>query len=170
MKPVRATRLCIFALLVLSVTGCGYELVREKGVFGGAITTLSLPIFKNITYEPHVSLYVTDAFSQELMGTGLFKLGREGTDGYLEGTVRDIRIVPNALSGTGLTIQKTIYMDLDLSLFGKDTKVIRRWTFSDNEVYRTDDINIEDYNKRDALRKISARMARRFSAAILVDY
>jgi hypothetical protein len=150
--------------------GCGYELVRDKGIFGGEISTLSVPIFKNVTYEPHVSMYVSEAFTKELMGTGVFKLDRVGTDGYMEGTIRDIRIMPNTLSKTGVVTEKKVFMDVELVLYRKSGTFIRRWMLSDNEVYRADVPNFEEYNKRTAYGRISDRMARRFSAAILVNY
>ncbi|OPX97921.1 MAG: hypothetical protein A4E58_01132 [Syntrophorhabdus sp. PtaB.Bin006] len=163
-------RIGLVLLLLSALCACGYELVKEKGIFGGDIALLSVPIFKNITYEPHASLYVTDAFSRELLSTGLFKMDREGTDGYLEGTIREIRMVPNTLNKDGLVIEKKVNMTLDLVLVGKDGRTIRRWSLVDEEAYRTDAINSEDYNKRYALQKVSARMARRFCATILVDY
>lgn len=163
---------CIGLVLLLlgTLCACGYELVKEKGIFGGDITLLSVPIFKNITHEPHASLYVTDAFSKELLSTGLFRIGRTGTDGYLEGTIREIRTTPGSLNVGGLVIEKKVGLILDLVLIGKDGKTLRRWTLADEETYRTDNINFEDYNERRALQTMSARMARRFSAAILVDY
>ena len=96
--------LLISVILAAMLSGCGYELVRDKGIFGGEITTLSLPIFKNITYEPHVSMYVTEAFSRALMGTGVFTLGREGTAGYIAGIITDIRILPHPVSTTGIVV------------------------------------------------------------------
>lgn len=152
------------------LSGCGYELVRDKGIFGGEITTLSLPIFKNITYEPHVSMYVTEAFSRELMGTGVFKLGREGTDGYIEGIITDIRILPNTLSNTGIVVEKQVFVTVELALYKSNGTFIRRWAFTDNAIYRADVPNVEEYNKRTAYGRVSDRMARRFSAAILVNY
>lgn len=163
-------RISLILLFLGMLCGCGYELVKEKGIFGGDIALLSVPVFKNITYEPHASLYVTDAFSRELLSTGLFKIDREGTDGHLEGTIREIRTTPGSLNVGGLVIEKNLAMTLDLVLIGKDGKTIRRWTLTDTETYRTDVINSEDYNKRYALQKMSARMARRFCAGILVDY
>jgi hypothetical protein len=162
--------LLITVMLAALISGCGYELVRDKGIFGGEITTVSLPIFKNPTYEPHVSKYVSQAFTKELMGTGVFKLDKAGTDGYIEGTIKDIRTIPNTLSKTGIVTEKKVFMDVELVLYRKNGTFIRRWTFSDNEVYRADVPNIEEYNKRTAYEKISERMARRFSAAILVNY
>jgi hypothetical protein len=162
--------LLITIILATLLIGCGYELVRDKGIFGGEITTLAVPIFKNVTYEPHVSMYVSEAFTKELMGTGVFKLDRAGTDGYMEGIIKDIRILPNTLSKTGIVVEKKVFMDVELVLYRKNGTFIRRWVLSDNEVYRADVPNYEEYNKKNAYGRISDRMARRFSAAILVNY
>lgn len=162
--------LLITIILATLLIGCGYELVRDKGIFGGEITTLAVPIFKNVTYEPHVSMYVSEAFTKELMGTGVFKLDRAGTDGYMEGIIKDIRILPNTLSKTGIVVEKKVFMDVELVLYRKNGTFIRRWVLSDNEVYRADIPNYEEYNKKNAYGRISDRMARRFSAAILVNY
>ena len=162
--------LLITVILTTLLFGCGYELVRDKGIFGGEITALAVPIFKNVTYEPHVSMYVSEAFTKELMGTGVFKLDRAGTDGYMEGTIKDIRILPNTLSKTGIVIEKKVFMDVELVLYRKNGTFIRRWALSDNEAYRADVPNYEEYNKKNAYGRISDRMARRFSAAILVNY
>jgi len=162
--------LLITIIMATLFPGCGYELVRDKGIFGGEITTLSVPTFKNTTYEPHVSKYVSQAFTRELMGTGVFRLDRTNTDGYIEGTIRDIRTIPNTLSKTGIVTEKKMYMDVELILYRKNGTFIRKWMFSDNEVYRADVPNYEEYNKRTAYERLSERMARRFSAAILVNY
>jgi hypothetical protein len=68
--PVKNTILIIaFVLLLFS---CGYQLVRDKGIYGGDISSVYISVFKNMTYEPHISQYVTDAFSKELLSTGIF--------------------------------------------------------------------------------------------------
>ena len=168
MKLIRYLLTTIILASLLS--GCGYELVRDKGIFSGEITTVAVPIFKNPTYEPHVSMYVTEAFTRELMGTGVFKLDRKGTDGYIEGIIKDIRILPNTLGKTGIVVEKKVFMDVELILYKSNGNLLRRWVLSDNEVYRADVPNLEEYNKRTAYGRISERMARRFSAAILVNY
>jgi hypothetical protein len=168
--PGFITLILMVLLCLAGMSGCGYELVRDKGIFGGEITTLSVPIFKNITYEPHISAYVTDSFSKELMSSGLFKMGREGTDGYLDGTIRSVRILPNAMNSNGVVVEKKIFIDIDLILYKQNGNLIRRWSFSDNEVYSSEIPNYEDYNKRVAVQRIADRVARRFCATILVTY
>lgn len=165
-----AGRFVALGFLVFLLTCCGYELVREKGVFGGAITSLSVPVFKNTTFEPHVPSYLTESFNRELMSTGLFKINQSDTDGYVEGVIKAIRVLPFSLSKDGLVAEKSVAMDLELALFRKNGALLKRWTLSDTETYRVDNVNYEDYNKRDALKRISARMARKFVSVILVDY
>ena len=83
-------KLIIAIPLVFLLCSCGYQLVREKGIYGGDISSIYISIFKNLTYEPHISQYVTDAFSKELISTGLFTVNKESSDGYLQGTIMKI--------------------------------------------------------------------------------
>ncbi|MBA4416848.1 MAG: hypothetical protein C0392_02890 [Syntrophus sp. (in: bacteria)] len=157
-------------VMVTILCSCGYQLVQDKGIFGGDITSLYLPIFKNITYEPHASLYMSDAFARELTSSGLFTMNKENSDGYIEGTIRMIRILPATMDKYGVVVEKQVSVEIVLALYKRNGAFVKRWHFSDTEVYRADDINAEDYNKRNALRIVSGRMARKFAAVILIDY
>ncbi len=159
------------AMVVAAITAsCGYQLVTEKGIFGGDISSVSLGAFKNVTYEPHASLYVTNAFSQELISTGLFQLNKPGADAYLEGTIQRILVVPSSMNAQGVVIEKQATINVDITLYKKNGEFIRRWMFTDTEPYRVDDVQAEDYNKRIAFQTISGRMARKFAAVVLIDY
>jgi hypothetical protein len=169
-KKCFSVRAYLIILVFLITSSCGYQLVGGKGIFGGEISSIYVPIFKNKTFEPHASLYVTDAFTKELVSIGLFKLNKEDSDGYLEGNIRSIVIIPATMSGQGIVVEKNIRADVDLSLFKKNGAFVKKWSLFETEVYRTDDVNAEDYNKRDALTRLSERMARKFSSVILMDY
>jgi len=159
------------AVMVFAVANsCGYQMVREKGISGGDIASVYISVFKNSTYEPHASLYVTDAFSKELLSTSLFTINKESSDAYLQGNIKKIVTSPTSLSGGGLVIEKWISVDIELALYRKNGTLIRRWLLSDQETYRVDNIAAEDYNKREALQRLSSRLARRFSSVLLVDY
>jgi hypothetical protein len=157
-------------VLALMVSSCGYQLVGGKGIYGGDIKTISLSAFKNATYEPHVSFYVTNAFSRELATMGLFDLNAPNADAYLEGTIRRIIISPSAMSSAGLVIEKQASMNVEIALYRKNGSFIKKWTFNDTEPYVVNDVAAEDYNKRNAIEVISGRVARKFSAALLVEY
>ena len=163
-------RACLIVLTLFISSSCGYQLVSEKGIYGGEISSVYVPIFKNKTYEPHASLYVTNAFTKELVSMGLFRVNKDDSDGYIEGSIRTILITPSTMSGVGVVVEKSIRVDVDLSLFKKNGAFIKRWSLYETEIYRTDDINTEDYNKRDALTRLSERMARKFASVMLMEY
>jgi len=167
-RPVRKRSL-VMLLLFLLVAGCGYTLVQEKGVFQGEVVSLDVPVFKNNSLEPHVPGYFTEAFTRELVTSGLFDVNKGDAASALLGTIVTVRMVPTALSSQGIAVEKTVYANLTLALTKKDGKLIRNWSLADAEPYRVDDINLEDFNKREALKRIAARIARRFSALILTD-
>jgi hypothetical protein len=156
--------------MLLVASSCGYQLISEKGIFGGEISSLYVPIFKNKTFEPHAPLYVTNAFTKELVSIGLFKINNEDPDGYIEGTISNILILPSAMNGQGIVVEKNIRVDVDLSLFRKNGAFIKKWSLFETQIYETNDINSEDYNKRNALTNLSERMARKFTSVLLMDY
>lgn len=163
------SRLCCIAAALLVLHGCGYSLVTEKGIFGGEITTVSVPVFRNMTLEPHVPLFFTDSFHRELTASGLFDVNRPSADASLQGTIKKVRIDPSSLSVQGLAVEKSMTIEIALVL-SKQGNVIKTWTFGDSEAYRVDNINQEDFNKREAFRRIANRMARRFHSLALADY
>ena len=169
----RLSCLCAAAVLIAALSSCGYHLIGAgggRGIYGGDITSVALPVFKNITFEPHASMYVTEAFSQELVLTGLFDLNKPDPDGTFIGTIRRVLIVPNAMNGNGLVIQKLITVEVEVTLLKRDGNLVKRWFFADQEPYMTDDPNAEDFNKRNAISITAGRMARKFTAVLLVDY
>ncbi|MGA3173776.1 MAG: LptE family protein [Syntrophorhabdales bacterium] len=154
---------------VASVGGCGYELVRDKGIYGGDISSISLPVFKNKSFEPLVSGFFTEAFSMELASSGLFQLNKADADATLQGTITSVTAAPGALGATGQSLQKVVTAFATLTLTKQD-KLLKTWTYSDAEVYDASTINIEDPNKRAALQRIATRIARRFHAQLLALY
>jgi hypothetical protein len=155
---------------MMMLSCCGYQMIKEKGIFGGEISSLYVPLFKNKTYEPHASGYVTDAFAKELVATGIFTLNKEGSDGHIQGIINSITIIPSAMNSQGIIVEKSIRMIIDLSLFNKTGAFIKKWTLTETEIYNVSNASTEDFNKREALTRMSGRMARKFSAIALIDY
>ncbi len=164
-------RIAVLGLITacLLLTGCGYELVRDKGVFGGEVVSVNVPVFKNKSYEPQVPGFFTDAFSRELAGSGLFDLNRAEADATLQGTIVNVFSSPGSLSGQGVALEKVVQMQVSLVLYRKGNPT-NNWIFTDAEPYRVDDINQEDFNKRQAMQRIAARISRRFMAQLMGHY
>ncbi|MGD0233720.1 MAG: LPS assembly lipoprotein LptE [Syntrophorhabdales bacterium] len=144
-------------------------MVREKGIFQGEVVSLDVPVFKNQTLEPQVPQFFTEAFNRELVASGLFDINKAGASNTLQGSIAAVRIVPAAFDQNGLAIQKTVYVTVSLALSKKDGRTIKSWGLLDAEPYNVNDINLEDSNKKQALIRIAARMARRFSALVIAD-
>lgn len=166
MKIHRLLSASLLVCAVLLISGCGYELVRDKGIYGGEIMSLNIPVFTNKSLEPQVSGFFTDAFSMELAGSGFFQINTAGADATLQGAIVSVITGPGALSAAGQSVQKTVTAVISLTLT-KEDKVVKTWTFGDAEVYDATSINLEDFNRRAALQRIAARIARRFHSQLL---
>lgn len=159
----------LLLLSSLALSACGYSIVQEKGIMGGQVVHLDVPVFKNKSFEPIVPEFFTEAFTRELVLSGLFEVNRGKSDSLLEGTILNVRAVPSTLSKDGIATQKTVFVDLGLAMVKKEGRLIKNWRLSDSEVYDAEPTNFEDFNRRAALGRVAARMARRFSALILTD-
>ena len=164
------TRLLAVLLSFLFLASCGYTIVRgQKGIYQGEVVSLDVPVFKNQTLEPEMSQPFTEAFTKELVTSGLFDINKSDASNTLQGSITNVRIVPDAFDADGLAIEKTIYVTVTLALSKKDGRFIKNWSFLDAEPYSCQDINLEDPNKREALTRVAGRISRRFSALILAD-
>ena len=166
--PVKKIVFVVLALFLLC--SCGYQLVREKGIYGGDISSIYIPVFKNLTYEPNLSQYVTYVFSKELLATGLFTINKEGSDGYLDGTITRIAATPTSMSIQGVVIQKYVTLYVDIALRKNGGGLVKRWSFADSETYYVENVDSEEFNKKDAIQRLSARIARRLSAVLMTEY
>lgn len=156
-------------VLVLSQTGCGYHLVRDEGIRGGDVKVVDIPMFKNQTFEPHTPAIFTEALTRELVSSGFFQINQPNPDGTLQGVISRVQILPSSLATTGLVVEKMATVDIDLVLTKSTGQVLRRWMFTESETFRADDVNLQDFSKREAFRRIANRMARRFSALVLAE-
>lgn len=160
----------LLASSMLSLAACGYQLVRQEGIRGGDVKVVDIPMFTNKTFEPHTPAIFTEAFTRELVSSGFFQINKPNPDSTLQGVISRIVIVPSSLNISGIAVEKTATVDVALTLTRSTGQVLRHWTFTEAEAFRADNVNLQDFNKREALRRIANRMSRRFSALILADY
>jgi outer membrane lipopolysaccharide assembly protein LptE/RlpB len=166
MRLIKGVRLLALVASFAFLVACGYEMVRDRGLSGGEIVSVSLPVFKNRSLEPQVPAFFTEAFSHELAASGLVQINRPVSDAVLQGTINSVVATISSKSSTGLAVEKVVTVAISLSLT-KPTGVARSWSYSDSEAYAVNDINLEDFNKRAALQRIAARIARRFHAQLV---
>lgn len=161
--------LLVVAGILLTLPACGYQLIGGKGIYGGEISSIYISIFNNLTFESSIAQPVTDSFSKELLMTGLFTINKENADAYIKGDIKNITTSPNALATDGTVIEKVVSVELILTLYQRNGKLIKQFGLSDYEYYSIQNMAEESY-RREAIRRMSARMARRFSAQLLLEY
>ena len=75
-KRLARVRFVASLFLFLIPAACGYTVVQEKGIFRGEVISLDVPVFKNQSFEPQVSQFFTEAFTRELVTSGLFDVNK----------------------------------------------------------------------------------------------
>lgn len=162
--------LFLFLIFSLFLQSCGYQIIQEKGIYGGDIKSIYVSGFKNATFEPHLSMYVTDAFVSELLSSGLFEINKPSFEALVEGLIRRVTIDVQTVDKKGLALEKNVEMEVELSLMEKNGRLIKKWSLVERETFRVDNPNYEDYNKREAIKRAAAKMARRFSSLVFMEY
>ena len=80
------------ALCLLFMFGCaGYHIAGKGGSLPGGIQSISVPIFANNTSKPEIESIISPPFSDELIKTGLVKVGSK-SEGILKGTIKEYTV------------------------------------------------------------------------------
>jgi outer membrane lipopolysaccharide assembly protein LptE/RlpB len=166
---VRVIRHLVLLLSFLLLFSCGYELVKSRGISGGEVVSLSLPVFKNRSLEPQIPEFFTEAFSHELAAGGLVDINRADADAVLQGTINSVVTLTSALSTSGLAVEKVVTVATGLTLTQR-SGTVKNWAFSDAEAYAVNNINLEEFNRKAALQRIAARIARRFHSLLVANH
>jgi outer membrane lipopolysaccharide assembly protein LptE/RlpB len=75
----QTSRARLWLILLMVVTGCGYQLSGRPGMVPGALRSISVPIFANGTAVPGLEHLLTTAVRQQLQRDGRVRLGTEAT-------------------------------------------------------------------------------------------
>lgn len=111
-----SARLCFFAVLLLSLNGCGYNLGEIRPTPLRAVRTLAVNNFKNSTWLPRVEVLMADTLIKQLQQDGTYTIvGDDRADAILNCTLkkaerRSIRSVTTnvlATSEYGLILEVT---------------------------------------------------------------
>jgi outer membrane lipopolysaccharide assembly protein LptE/RlpB len=74
--PWRASQ---WLVLLVALTGCGYQLSGQAGAIPANLRSISVPIFTNGTAVPGLEHLFTTAVRQQLQRDGRVRLGTDGT-------------------------------------------------------------------------------------------
>ncbi len=105
----------VFALLL---SGCAYRLSNQVDTFPGGARLIQVPMFKNISPEPGVEVYFTEAMKNEILRSGYASIvnSEQASDAVLEGTIVSVTIDTDS---SVLEASKTSYLPSDTVLSSK---------------------------------------------------
>jgi outer membrane lipopolysaccharide assembly protein LptE/RlpB len=79
----------LYFLLIIVLTGCGYQLAGQAGTIPGNLQRISVPMFSNSTTVPGLEQLVTTAVRRQLQRDGRTRLGTDATSAtQLRGEIR----------------------------------------------------------------------------------
>lgn len=108
-------RLLCLSLLFGLLAGCGYKLGEIRPTPMRTVRTLSVPNFKNLTYEPNVETLLADTLIKVLQQDGTFTIvDSNRADAILECTLRQIerRSVRSVQNNVLATAQFELILDV----------------------------------------------------------
>jgi hypothetical protein len=154
----------VVSLLLSSVSGCaGYRFASQYNHLPPEIQSVSIPFFKNDTFESNIEAFFTNALISEFIKNRQFTVLPQGGDATLYGVVKDYRAGTISYSREDRAMEYRAYVILELTLKRNDTGEVlwRNPNFVHDEEYRvvTDDIAFTDASKQNALQKIAAEVA-----------
>ena len=175
MAGLMAKVLGYFILFIfLSSGGCGYQLQGRGTSSDPEIQAVAIPIFGNRTSQTGIESEVTRALVEKFTSSQRIEVRPQSTaDAVLIGTVKSFLTTSVAVtSGTqvttgyraALTVEATFQRKRDGKVFWKED--ITEW----RNYLVVSDLAATENNKREAIRKISERLAERIQEMILGSF
>lgn len=150
----------ILTVLVLLAAGCGYRLVG-KGTLPHGAGSVYVALFENDTAEIGVSHIFTNDMIYEFTRNGNRVADQEVADAYLYGVINAMEIETVSYRGQLASLERRITARVTIRLTDRDGRVLWSATdISEDEVYGVLSEKVAtDFNKREAIRAVSRRLA-----------
>jgi len=161
--PLNHTGIVAVTLLcVLFLSGCGYQMVGKETHVPPGLNSLTIPTFKNQTYEPGIEVPFTQGFLREFIRDRRVNVvDRTKADSVLEGVIKSFDIFSVSYDKSGLALEYEIRVVLDLTLKKRTGEILwEEKDFSEIRWFRaSSNVLANEANKAVALQQIG-----RFSA------
>ncbi len=159
-------------LCFLFLSGCaGYHIAGKGGSLPGGIQSISVPIFTNKTAKPEIESTISPPFSDELIKTGLVKVGSRG-EGTLKGTIKEYTLSSISFDPQDKVKKYRLTVVIDLVLVESSSgKVL--WEglgLRDSEEFLAPGDRISETNEKAALKKIATDLAKLFKERVLEGF
>ena len=162
----------VIILLGSLLSACGYQFTGGGNLPSG-ITSISIEMFKNRTAETGVETIITNDLIYEFTRhEQVVVTGSDKADAILTGVVQSIGERTISHRGEYTSNERRVEVKVDLKLTGRSGGVI--WSakgVSDNEAYKVmPRKQSTERNKRDAIKKLSKRLAESNYNSLTADF
>lgn len=159
----------VLALLVLGAVSCGYG--REgRGVnLDPTVHRVSIPTFRNDTFESGLESLVTDALRDEFLLHRFVELtNTEDADAVVVGVIRKFNTKAISFAQSDFAVEYRASMQVHIKVVRPDGSVVwnDRNVAEISDYLAPPDILQSESNKREAAREIARKMARDVHARI----
>ena len=118
---MRAVKLLVMALLVISVASCGYSFRGKQNNLPSDIDTVAIPVFGNNTGEERVEVIVTDEVIFQFTKSQMVAIVSKGeADAILYGTVQKIETEDVSLTATETSANQRVLVTVSAKLVRAD--------------------------------------------------
>jgi len=169
-------RKCLLLLMLafFGVSGCGgYRFASDYNNLPKEIESISIPFFKNETFESNIEAAFTNALINEFIKNKRFDIIPSGADATILGIVKEFRLASIAYSREDRARQYRAFVSLELTLTDNDTGAVI-WRnprlVHDEEYDVTPNIAFTDANKEDAIRRIAVELAEQIYEDVVLGF
>lgn len=150
----------IILLLGVMLSACGYRFAGS-GALPGGTKTIFVDVFKNQTAETGIENIFTEDFRYEFIRSKIFA-GQDEAEAILSGEIRSLRVQTISRKDQITSQERRVYASINLKLKNPQGEVI--WSadgITDSEAYEVTagDKTVIDINKRNAIRRLSKKLA-----------
>ena len=166
-----------FLLLTLAffgISGCGgYRFASDYNNLPKEVESISIPFFKNETFESNIEASFTNALINEFIKNKRFEIIPNGADATLVGVVREFRLGSIAYSREDKVRQYRAFVSLELTLTNNSTGAVIWRTprlVHDEEYDVTPNIAFTDANQDDAIQRIAVELAEQIYEEVVLGF
>jgi len=174
LSKLRIKSLLPFLMFSILTCGCGgYRFSSDYNNLPKEIKSISIPFFKNETFEANIDAYFTNALVNEFIKRKKIAVLTRGADATLFGTVKEFRLGTIAYSRQDRVMEYRAFVTLELTLKNNNTGEII-WSnphLVHDEEYKTEsDIAFTEANEKTAFKKIAQELAEQIYEDIVLGF
>jgi hypothetical protein len=161
----------VILFIFLAAGGCGYQLQGRGTPSDPGIQAVAIPVFGNRTAQTGIESEVTRALVEKFTSSRRIRVGSQASaDALLLGTVKSFATASVAVTtGTQVTTgyRAALTVEVTMQRTG-DGKVLWKEEITEWRNYPVvSDLAVTENNKREAIRRISERLAERIQERVL---